>query len=434
MGSRGARSKATTQDVTQAALDLLGERPDRLLTNWVTHEEIAKRLRISRQTVSYHFGPGGGELQQGLAELAHRQIVAEAARNAEDYATAAQYIDAGARPSGRAMLQRVLLADLHDYQANDAKGTRGRERLHYLMLALCDLDPCDTVIDYAERLRLTSNETQAGYAPIYDAFCWAAHRDYVTDRDRTQRAIHAYLEGVTAHRRFEMAPPEPEIVDTVLRLFYVTTKPVGGADLDLDGDLFGSEPSSPASVGVHATVHHLREQLYAEVADRLEALTPDESLLHCALHSTMRDDEPPRDELARRLWTAQQDHVARGGRLRRIARFVDVDQLDLYVSWIAEQFDEHPAARVESRALVMEAPPGLAPLVAGNRLGALGREDRATGGIADGVCFTDPQGIAFCEATFDSIWDDARSYPIASPSGIDRTGVRNARRSLVDGY
>lgn len=433
MGNRGERSRATEEGILRAALAVLGDGPPGLAGLGLTQEAIAEKVPWSPKTVSWHFGKGARRpLQQALAEFVRRQIIDEAARNAEDYAKAAQFMRDGARVNGREMLRQVLLDDLADYQADDTAGTRGRERLYYLMLALCDLAPRDTGVNYARVLRATTVETQAGYAPVYDEFCSAAHREYVVDRDRTQRAINAYLEGVVAHRRFGMAPSDDEIVDTVLRLFYATTKPVGGADISIDSDLFGSAPPQDAtSIGAQVTVHRVRQELYTEIAVALESLTLDETLLHCALHSAIREDEAPRDPLTRRLWTAQQDHVNRGGRLRRIARFDDVNELDTYVEWLQQQLTDRPGARVETRVLVMDAPPALSPMVAGERLGALGREDRTIGGITDGVCFTDPHGVAFCAAVFNSIWTDARSYSIASPSGIDRAGVRNLRRSLT---
>jgi hypothetical protein len=49
-------------------------------------------------------------------------------------------------------------------------------------------------------------------------------REFVAGVERTHRAIHAYLEGVVALRRFDYGQTDEEIIDTVLRLFLATTK------------------------------------------------------------------------------------------------------------------------------------------------------------------------------------------------------------------
>lgn len=67
--------------------------------------------------------------------------------------------------------------------------------------------------------------------------------------ERTQRAVTWYLDGVILATRFGRAPREEEIVDTVLRLFLVTTKPKEGEDVDLDAALLGGRATAAPTSG-----------------------------------------------------------------------------------------------------------------------------------------------------------------------------------------
>jgi AcrR family transcriptional regulator len=437
VGQRGERSRARQEEVVKAALEVLGEGPRRLAEKLgLTEAAVAERLGISPGTVNYHFGRReGGTLTPNLVEAVREQMGAEVRRNVDDYRKAAHDLRAGARVAGRALVRRVLLEDLADFRV-DGKTTlsdRGRERLYYLMVALCDLEVNRTKVDYAAELNDSMSLSQELYAQVYEDFCEVSNREFITERERTQRAINAYLEGVEVHRRFGAAPDDDEIVDTVLRLFYITTKPSAGADLDIDGDLFGL-PSVPEtrSVGAHSTFHATREALYAEVSLAMEALTEDEVLMHCAMHRPLHEDRPPADRLPRRLYEAQRSHIARGGPVRRVVRYWRIQDLDADLSWIAELGQRESRALVETRALIAESPPVMATMVVGERLGAIARDDPLTARLIQGVTFTDAPGVRFCEGTFNAIANDPHSYLIAGPNGIQERGVQDARRRLLE--
>ena len=437
MGQRGERSRHTQEEAVKAALEVLGEGPPDLAEKLgLTGAAVARRLGVSSGTVNYHFGRKAGDtLTPNLVAAVRQQLVAEARRNADDYRKAAHDLRAGARVAGRALVRRVLLEDLADFRIDgkSSLSTRGRERLYYLMLALSDLDVERTKLDYAAELKNSMSLSQNLYEQVYDDFCEVSNREFITDRARTQRAINAYLEGVEVHGRFGAGPDDDEIVDTVLRLFYITTKPSAGADLDIDGDLFGL-PSFPetGSVGAHSTFHATREALYAEVSLAMEALTEDEVLLHCAMHRPLHEDRPPTDPLPRRLYEAQNSHIARGGAVRRVVRYWRIDDLEADLRWIAELMDREPRALVETRALIAESPPAMATMVVGERLGAIAREDPLTARLIQGVTFTDAPGVRFCEGVFSAVANDPHAYLIAGPNGIQERGARDARRRLLE--
>lgn len=402
----------------------------------LTFAAVARESGEPTSKVSYHFGePPKRNLRQMLAELVTDEIHAEAAANADAYAMAAGAIADGAGNVGRKIVARAILGDLEDFDATEGSSDqlRGRERFYYLMLAMADLAPEKSGVDYKRFLARASTDAQAMYVKIYDEFCRVTNREYVADGPRTQRAINAYLEGVSVQRRFGAAPLDDEVVDTVVRLFHATTKPIGGADVDIDAELFGlpHEPRT-ASVAAHTTIHQERDALYREVTSALGELDPGETFSHCALHGPTRDDTPPSDPFARALYEAQHSHVARGGRLRRVALFSSAEELQEYIEWLREKTAGDSPWQTETRALIMDAAPAVSPLVVGRRFAALGRESEGTGRISDGMTFVTREGVAFVEAIFDTIWRDARAYPIASSAGINRRGVEDALRRLRD--
>jgi hypothetical protein len=426
---RGSRSTTTEGHILTAAEELLGDGLG-LTRLGLTREAISKRAEIVPGTYDYHFGPNSArDLRAALFQRFRDSLLEEIERNREGYELAADAVGQG---SGAAVIRYALLRDLASYDADRSRTASWRQRYYHLALALCGIDPKAAGVDYRAELQELQAESDRIYEGIYRLFSQATGREFVARSERTQRAIDAYIKGVSACRRLGTAPADDEVVDTVLRLFYVTTKPGGGADIDLDAELFGREPAGNTSVGAHTTIHRSREPLYEDVARALEALEPDDLLLHCALHTSLLEAEPPPDPLAQRMFHAQRSHLRAGGQLRRVAHFTELQQLEGHVDWIRQELADPAPSHIESRALIMDAPPALSPMVAGHRLAALGREAPGEARIVDGVTFTDPQGIAFCEATFNSIWNDAHSYPIASQAGINRRGLDDARHRLMN--
>jgi AcrR family transcriptional regulator len=204
---------------------------------------IAEAANYAPGTVNNHFGTKERRLlEKALMKWLGDDMVAHAAANALEYLDAAELVREGAGGAlFRKRLAKALLGDVADYDAGDEDDwdQNGRERLYYLALALCQVDDGSRGVDYAAALRSMWNAIQDEYAKVYDAICEATNRTYVTDRDRTRNAITAYLEGINTHRRFGVVVDDAEVVDVVIRLFYITTRPSDGAAIDVDTELFG---------------------------------------------------------------------------------------------------------------------------------------------------------------------------------------------------
>jgi hypothetical protein len=76
----------------------------------------------------------------------------------------------------------------------------------------------------------------------------------------------------------------------------------------------------------------------------------------------------------------------------------------------------------------MDSPPALSPLLAGNRAAFLGRE--VDGLMVDAVGFFDDAGKRWCEAQFQTLWQDDRVHTLATANGFSELGIANARRHL----
>ena len=184
----------------------------------------------------------------------HALLVEEARANRRYYDVGADALEG---PPRKGVARQIVGARRRrDFRAFDLEHMDaqaiGRDRLYYLMLALCGLPFESTGVRYQEELRAAVTDQQEVYSELYELFCRSSGRDFVDGLERRSARINAYLEGVIVHGRFDAEPSPEEIVDTVLRLFLVTTKPKGGIDIDVDEGLLprphpdpGGPPTEP---------------------------------------------------------------------------------------------------------------------------------------------------------------------------------------------
>lgn len=248
---RGSRSHGTEDRIVAAAFELIAEGYG-LTKMGLTFEEISRRSEERRTNIDYHFGSNSSrDLRTAIVDRFHSLLTAEADRNRELYETGADQWAWSLRElaaqeqkgMARGIIRAALVKNGKDFDpAHMNAEAIARERLRYLMLALCGLPVESTGLDYAQRLRTAHEEQQKLFRKSYEMYCRLAGREFVDGLERTQRAIHAYLEGVIVLRRVGAAPSDDEIVDTVLRLFLVTTKPKGGIDIDVDQQLLPPQP------------------------------------------------------------------------------------------------------------------------------------------------------------------------------------------------
>jgi AcrR family transcriptional regulator len=235
--SRKSRSKATADAILDAAFDLIAEGYglDRL---GLTREEVCRRSGQLTGTFDYHFGPKTRRnLYRELVDRLRDRLVEAARGSTKLYEFSFDRLERLSQKGAlRILVGEAILRDARAFGPDNVhRSAVARERLFYLLIALCGLPPEKTGgINYQERLREAHEARQAVYGGLYDQFCRVLGREYVAGRDRTRRALNAYLEGVMVHRRFGAGPSDDEVVDTVLRLFLVTTKPKGGDDVDVD--------------------------------------------------------------------------------------------------------------------------------------------------------------------------------------------------------
>jgi AcrR family transcriptional regulator len=213
----------------------------------IVRKQLAAAAAVAPGTVTYHFGTQESlELEKALIEHVRDEVVREAQENAAAYEQLAELAEETTDVALlRSQLRKTLVNDLADYDASDGAPAPlvGRERLYYLMLAMCGLSE---PLDYARTLYETADRSQERYSRAYEEWARIACREFIVDSARTQRAVNAYLEGITAHRRFGYAPDADEIVDTVMRIFHSTTTPIGEEPTDVESEVFGRRSSHPA--------------------------------------------------------------------------------------------------------------------------------------------------------------------------------------------
>lgn len=370
----------------------------------------------------------------------------------ENYRTHARSIADGA---GKDTVAAALLEELDQYRAGEDADdlTKARERAYYLAVALCDssvsksarplagdADPLPDLRFRRHLLDLHLRDRQA-LLGVYEEFLEAADRRPVHDLERLERVLAAFLEGVVLQRRIveshravaaSAVGPDPEdlclgdeeLVDAVLRIFIVMSRPSGGEALDPEAVLFRRGRGSDSPSLTHPVLHLDGEALYERMIGAIEELDTGQELSHSSLAAS--GATPPRKEICEALNDAVTEFAARGGTLRNVEKIDSLAELEATIETLAEQVAD--GQEVRYRALVIDAPPNYSPVLFGKQAAVLGREE--DGLLADGMFFTDRVGRRWCRNHFESIWDDDRAYTLATPRGLNDRGIEGARIQL----
>ena len=227
-----SRQPHKAEEMVRAALEIIADGGG-LLNLGVSLAEISKRTLIPARSVSHYFGKTAtaSSLCAALLREYRELLMIESRTNLEHYQMGFNVLEtagSSATPDQvRPLLAGALGLDLGDYLVGSAPtpDRQGRERLFYLMIALCDLPAERTGVDYAQGLAKVRADTQALYGEIYARACKLLGRSFVVDLETTQRSINCYLEGVVLANRVGDAPSLEEVVDIALAIFYATTKP-----------------------------------------------------------------------------------------------------------------------------------------------------------------------------------------------------------------
>jgi hypothetical protein len=230
--ARPEERRQTHKLLIDAAVDLLAEGKC-LADLGLGPTKVSEKAGIPRRTYADHFGPASRQKLQAAVASRFREWAVEIAKgNRENYQQAITAWGFGSR--NRGTIQAALMHDLADWGGRVA-------RLHFLMLALADLDSEVAGTDYKYWLTRAHIESQREYEDIYTQFCELTGREFIDGIERTQRSINAYLEGVNLHQRYGQQPPDEEVLDTMLRIFHATTKPIGREAIDVYEELFGAD-------------------------------------------------------------------------------------------------------------------------------------------------------------------------------------------------
>lgn len=404
----------------------------------------------------YHHFPGDDALRD-LADEVMDRLLQEQVRLREeaviDYRDRAEFIADGA---GRKTIAKALLAELKLYGAvpDDDPVTRARERLYYLGVALCDgltsryQLPITSEIDEAtpeHRFRRhvikLQTSTRVAMLDVYAKFLAAANREPIHDIDRLERVLSSFIEGVLLIRRVvvghgkatsrardpadeQLVLDDEELIDAVLRIFLALSRPTDGTALDPDAVLFGRQASTKTPSAGEMTLYRDRETLYETIIGVVDQLPEEAMVSHCALHTS--GAKPRLTKQGNDLLASVNRFTDRGGELRNIEKIDSLDELDQTIDWLRGRIAAQQ--KINFKALVMDSPPGFSPLLLGKQMAYLGREE--DGVIVDAVGFSDETGRSWCEDHFEVLWRDARSYPLASPNGLNPRGIDNARMQL----
>ncbi|HEX2162281.1 MAG TPA: hypothetical protein VHF88_10735 [Thermoleophilaceae bacterium] len=424
----------------------------------IDRPQLVRDSGVSRGVIDYHFAQRGqGDALRGLADAVLERLLAEQLRLREEasgrYNQRAQFVADGA---GRRTIAQALLDELARYGAvadADDDLTRARERAYYLAVALCDVRSSDSqrpiaedgnhVPDHRFRRHVVEmhQRPRAALLQVYADFLATAGREPEPDIERLVLVMSAFLEGVvlrrriahghgeeTAHARAAERPlalGDDDLVDAALRIFIAMSRPVGGSRPDPDAILFARDGAA-AQAASETVLHRDRAALYETILEAIGQLSAEDALSHCALHTSGVGRS--RSEQGEALKRSLADFLDRGGRLRNIEKVNSVAELDATVTRLAAGRD---AGHDQTfRVLVMDSPPGLSPLLIGDRMALLGRD--VDGQIVDGVAFCDAAGREWCETHYDSLWHDDRAYTLASPNGLNDRGIGDARRQLEE--
>jgi hypothetical protein len=402
-----------------------------------------------------NFREAGYSAVRGLADaMLDRLYEQHKARLDAVQASLLERVQALREGAGREVLTRAILDELSDRGAvaDHPDPVRARERAYYLAVALVDAVGSDGSASAAAgealerdlrfrghlaRTHMRGRETRLeAFRDLLDV----TRRVPVHDLARLELTMRALLEGAVLLRRIAAAHERPgtcptdsvgkalflteeATVDALLRMFIALSRPAPGADAnDPDVVIFGAEG---AIMAADAAVFTDRDALYERLVTEIDQLPAGQMVCHASLHvSAARPARTPQGErlkeAMRRFATVPQNHWRN---LEKVDTLAELDQL-------IERLQESVARRdrITWRALLMDSPPALAPLIIGDRTAVLGREE--DGLIVDAACFFSPSGHRWAASHFETLWRDERGYTIATPNGFNVRGIDDARRRL----
>lgn len=135
-------------------------------------------------------------------------------------------------------------------------------------------------------------------------------------------------------------------------------------------------------------------------------------------------------ELTLALRNAMLERVREGWTLRRVVSLTTQEGLTRERKSL-ELIDAIPDARVEIRAIVVDAVPIMAPLIVGGAIAFLAFEDARDFAAADGLEFRSQEAIEAVQRYFDLLWDDPRGIRLrSSAAGTLESGLVRAEAEL----
>ncbi|HEX5713688.1 MAG TPA: hypothetical protein VFX85_10280 [Solirubrobacterales bacterium] len=373
----------------------------------------------------------------------------------ESYAAKATSIADGA---GRETIASALLEQLRLYGAVPADSddlTRARERVYYLAIALCDAATSrnDKGISDSEKplpdlrfrrhLLEVHGRHREALVEVFREFLLVAKREPIHSVEQVERVLATFIEGAQVFRRIAgcheevgLSPGTPaaedlvlddeDLVDVVLRIFMAMSSPVGGEAPDPEAVLFRRDNDRlPPRSAPEATLHLEAKGIYGNLVDLIDGLEKSDELLLCSLHSSgaARARTPDTEAVA----AAVQRFAERGGQLRNMEKIGSVEELEATVARLEEQIAD--GQEVRYRALLLDAPPCHSPLMVGDRASFLIRSQE-DGLVVDAMAFVDEAGRAWCRSHYDDLWADERGFTLATPNGLNRHRIAEARMRL----
>jgi hypothetical protein len=424
----------------------------------VQRAQAIRDARVGNGVIDNHFNrKGRGNSVRGLVDHVLKRLLDEqlelGRKTTTTYQERAEMIADGA---GREIIMRALLDDLALYGAvADAdEVSRARERAYYLAVALCDATVSRTgeALSKTDRVRPDTrfrkylvdvhSANREERQEIYSQLLHAAGRKPVHDIARVDLVMRTFLDGAVLTRRIDhghgkltraardprapIALDDEKLLDAVLRIFVAMSQPTSGIDSGPGAVLFGEAAAAKSPIRSETVLYRKRNDLYGTILAGVESLGEGSVISHCALHTS--GGRKSRTREGQRFKRAVWDLLDRGGSLRTLEKVTTLAELKTILARL--KADGEANSDLTFRVLVMDSPPGLSPLILHGHAGFLGRE--VDGVIVDGVAFVEEPGRNWCEAHFQTLWDDERGYTLATPNGLNEIGIDNARRRLEE--
>lgn len=422
----------------------------------ISRSELLQDARSGVGSIYQNFrARGQGDAVRGVVDELMERLLREQLRLGDD--AARRYVEQAevlADGAGRATLARAILEEERHYGAvADADDlSRARERAYYLAVALSDastdnargaIGPGDDTLVPDRRFRRHVMEIHTRHRQrildVYGRLLATTNREPVHDVERIELVIRTLLEGamllrrvVAGHRSLADQPPEDRalglqgeaLVDAVLNVFVAMSHPAGIPKPDPGVVLFGRGRARTPNGTSEVMVYRDRRFMYRTIQETIAQLSNEETLSHCALHTSHAS--APRTQEGAAFRATVDRFVFGGGHLRNLEQIRSLAELDATVDRLRD--DVAAGRRVTWRVMLMDSPPAMSPFLIGDRVALLGREE--DGLIIDGVAFADEAGRRWCKNHFDALWRDDRGYTLATPRGLEDRGISDARLRL----